>query len=97
MTTEIFQRCVQRLGLHIGKTYGRKALLFIENAPCHNIEEISASLRKFRVEFLPKNPTSILQPLDLGIIKRTKKELKPTNGTCGRCRRRRCCAKSILW
>ena len=73
MTTEIFKRWVQRLDLHIGKTYGRKALLFIDNAPCHNIEEMSASLRNLRVVFLSKNTTSILQPLDLGIIASTKK------------------------
>ncbi|KAM7300464.1 tigger transposable element-derived protein 6 [Ixodes scapularis] len=48
----------------------RKALLFIDNCPAHP-KELSF-LRNVRVEYLPPNATSHLQPLDAGIIKNVK-------------------------
>ncbi len=43
----------------------RKILLFIDNAPSLVIEHLS----NVTVKFLPANTTSVLQPLDQGIIK----------------------------
>ncbi len=48
---------------------GRKLLLLADNAPSH----CSVSdLTNIRVEFLPKNTTSLIQPCDAGIIKNFK-------------------------
>jgi hypothetical protein len=46
----------------------RKILLFLDNAPCHPL----VSLKNIKLQFLPKNTTSHLQPLDQGIIKTFK-------------------------
>lgn len=43
-----------------------KVLLFIDNAPCHKVADLN--LENVKVKFLPANTTSILQPLDQGII-----------------------------
>ena len=49
-------------------TEGRKILLFLDNAPSYpNI--LQEGLKKIKLEFLPKNTTSRLQPCDAGIIK----------------------------
>ncbi|XP_050338643.1 tigger transposable element-derived protein 6-like [Bactrocera neohumeralis] len=44
----------------------RKVVLFIDNAPCHKVTDLV--LENVKIEFLPANTTSILQPLDQGII-----------------------------
>lgn len=44
----------------------RKVLLFVDNAPCHKVAGLN--LENVKVEFLPANTTSILQPLDQGVI-----------------------------
>lgn len=49
------------------KNLAHKALLLVDNAPCHptNLSDLSENVR---VEFLPKNTTALLQPMDQGII-----------------------------
>jgi DDE superfamily endonuclease/Tc5 transposase DNA-binding domain/Fission yeast centromere protein N-terminal domain len=54
------------------KMHGRKVLLLIDNAPGH----IALDLNNVRVEFLPKNTTAFLQPLDAGIINNFKVKYK---------------------
>ena len=55
---------------------GRKVLLLIDSAPGHTGGMLTilerASLLNTRVEFLPKNVTSLYQPLDQGIIRTFK-------------------------
>ena len=55
---------------------GRKVLLLINSTPGHtasiNTVLELASLLNTRVEFLPKNVTSLYQPLDQGIIRTFK-------------------------
>ena len=46
----------------------RHILLIMDNAPSHAIEEFS----NIEMFYLPKNTTSLLQPLDMGIIKAFK-------------------------
>ncbi len=45
----------------------RKVLLFADNAACHRLEE-GVVLNNVKIQFLPANTTSIIQPLDQGII-----------------------------
>ena len=47
----------------------RKVLLFIDNAPAHPVIE---NLSNVKVVFFPANATSLLQPLDAGIIRTVK-------------------------
>jgi len=51
------------------KLKGRKILLLVDNAPAH---PDVPNLTNIRVEFLPKNTTSLIQPADAGIIKNLK-------------------------
>ena len=51
------------------KKQNRNILLLIDNAPVHIIrEEIAEKLDNVKVEFLPPNTTTFLQPCDAGII-----------------------------
>jgi hypothetical protein len=47
----------------------RKILLLVDNCPAHpHIQDLS----NIKLVFLPPNATSVLQPMDIGIIKRFK-------------------------
>lgn len=46
----------------------RKVLLLVDNAACHKLDE-SIQLTNVDLKFLPANTTSIIQPLDQGIIR----------------------------
>ncbi|XP_040358278.1 tigger transposable element-derived protein 6 [Ixodes scapularis] len=69
MTSALFEEFLRYLDSRMG-SQNRKALLFIDNCPAHP-KELSF-LRNVRVEYLPPNATSHLQPLDAGIIKNVK-------------------------
>lgn len=45
----------------------RKILLLMDNASCHQADNIN-ELSNVRVHFLPPNTTSIIQPMDQGIL-----------------------------
>ena len=76
MTTPIFVRWLHRFDAMISQTRGRKALLFIDNCSAHGTAITLPLLQNTCVEFLPKNTTSILQPLDLGVIRSLKARYK---------------------
>ena len=49
------------------KVQERKIILFIDNFSAHNLAVDSVDLTNIRVEFLPPNCTSLVQPVDQGI------------------------------
>lgn len=63
--TNAFLPAVERYCLQ--KNISHKVLLLLDNAPSHpvNLSDIS---EKVRVDFLPKNTTSLIQPMDQGVI-----------------------------
>ena len=64
---DIFQEWLRKLNQQLrGKQ--RKILLFIDNSETHSDLELS----NIKIKFLPANTTSIIQPLDQGIIKNFK-------------------------
>lgn len=70
MTGELFNQYLQWFDKHVASKYGgAKVVLLLDNAPAHKKD---ITLRHTRVEFLPPNVTSIVQPMDMGIIKTLK-------------------------
>lgn len=70
MTNPIFNQYLKDLDEHF-KRKGRMILLFVDNAPVHIIDEKTV-LTNVEVRFFPPNLTSVLQPLDAGIIRSLK-------------------------
>ena len=83
MTAEIFKDWffsdfVPQVRRHLRKkNLESKALLLIDNCPAHpSIDQLSTSDGNITTVFLPKNTTSILQPLDGGLIGMFKKKYR---------------------
>lgn len=68
MTAEFFFEWLRRLDRYIGRETGRKILLLVDNCSAHGKHNTLPELSNVRVEFLPPNTTSKVQPLDAGII-----------------------------
>ena len=67
MTGENFNEYVKWFDRTVASKHGgEKVILLLDSAPAHKVE---ASLRYTNVVFLPPNVTSIVQPMDQGIIK----------------------------
>ncbi|GBC32973.1 tigger transposable element-derived protein 4-like [Rhizophagus irregularis DAOM 181602=DAOM 197198] len=66
MQRSIFKHYLERLNSKMLRE-NRHIILLINNARCHESENIN-SLLNIKVHFLPPNTTSFLQPLDQGII-----------------------------
>ena len=64
MTTDIFEQIIEKLNKEMRKKK-RKILLFVDNFKGHNRD---IELSNIKLIFLPENTTSVLQPLDQGII-----------------------------
>ena len=75
MYTETFWGWLRRFDEYIETTRERRAFIFIDNASCHDSEEIFPRLRNVRIQFSPKRTSFLIQPLDLGIIACLKKAL----------------------
>ncbi|KAG0420115.1 Tigger transposable element-derived protein 1 [Dictyocoela roeselum] len=67
MISELFKKFLDRLNSKM-LWNGRKILLILDNAPLH--PDVTHS--NVELMFLPKNRTSIIQPLDMGVIKASK-------------------------
>jgi hypothetical protein len=69
MTSDIFQQYVDTLNNKWNNDLRRKngkILLLVDKCPeHHHIQDLS----KIKLVFLPPNATSVLQPMDMGIIK----------------------------
>ena len=70
MVTEIMISVLAKVNRKTDATK-RKIILFMDNAPCHE-EILSDRFSNAKAVFLPKNTTSSLQPLDVGIIRNFK-------------------------
>ena len=70
MTTEIMTSVLGKINRQM-EVAKRKSILFMDNAPCHP-ESLSERYSNIKVVFLPKNTTSMLQPLDAGIVRNVK-------------------------
>lgn len=70
MTTDIFTDWVKKLDKQITRQ-NRKIVLFIDNCTAHP-QDINSVLNNVKVVFFPPNVTSILQPMDQGVIKNLK-------------------------
>lgn len=68
MTREIFTSWLKDWDKELGKQ-SRKILLIVDNAGPH---PKLIDLKNIALEFLPPNTTSLVQPLDMGIIKNLK-------------------------
>ena len=68
MTMDIFASYVLKVNNKM-KRLGRKILLLLDNAGSHNK---LPSFSNVNIQFLPKNTTSVLQPMDQGIIRSLK-------------------------
>ena len=72
MTIPLFNKYLLNLNRFL-KIRNRKILLFIDNAPVHILDdETAATLTHVKLQFFPPNLTSVLQPLDGGIIRSLK-------------------------
>ena len=69
MTSQLFTEWLQSFNAKM-RCRRRKALLFVDNAPSHPHD--SATFSHVKVVFLPATTTSVLQPLDQGIIQNVK-------------------------
>ncbi len=67
MTREIFSEFMKKFDRKM-KLQRRKALVFSDNATSHHVSGLQEELTNTKLVFFPPNTTSILQPLDQGII-----------------------------
>lgn len=64
MTSFIFSKVLKECDTELERR-SRKILLLVDNSPSH----CSVTLRNIRLEYLPPNTTSVLQPMDQGVIR----------------------------
>lgn len=68
MTRVLFEDYIKRLDRKFEREQ-RRVIIFVDNCAAHGAID---NLRAIRLEFLPPNTTSVLQPMDQGIIKNLK-------------------------
>ncbi|CAG4979710.1 unnamed protein product [Colias eurytheme] len=65
MTSEIFERWLRNWDAEL-KANNKKVLLLVDNCPAH---PAVTNLKCIKLVFLPPNVTSVLQPMDQGVIR----------------------------
>ena len=70
MTSEVMEAVLTRLNQKLSNEK-TKVILLLDNATCHP-ESFTGRFSHIKLVFLPKNTTSMLQPLDAGIIQNFK-------------------------
>jgi hypothetical protein len=68
MTQQVFDKWILDLDETMKK---KKIILFMDNATCHG-SAASLKLSNIKIEYLPTNTTSLIQPMDAGVIKNFK-------------------------
>ena len=76
MTRALFFDWLRRLDNFIGRTTGRKIILFLDNCAAHGTVLTLPTLHNVEVYFLPPNTTSQVQPLDAGVIAALKAKFR---------------------
>lgn len=74
MTSEIYENWLLKLDKQFA-AQKRKVLLFVDNCPAHP-KTVAGKLKNIKLEYFPPNLTSILQPMDQGIIKNLKQHYR---------------------
>jgi hypothetical protein len=69
MTSEIFKKWLMRCNVELQRK-SRKVLLILDNCTAH--PQCSECLKNIQLEFLPVNTTSLVQAMDMVIIKNLK-------------------------
>ncbi|XP_052564774.1 tigger transposable element-derived protein 4-like [Culex pipiens pallens] len=80
MTSLIFEKWLNDLDRKFGEE-NRKVLMFVDNCTAHP-KRLQDKLININLQFFPPNATSVLQPLDLGIIKNLKHYYPSSNYCC---------------
>lgn len=73
MTCEIFHEFLVSLDRRMA-SQSRKILLFVDHCPAHPKDV--GNFKNVQVEFIPANMTSILQPMDQGVVKTLKQKFR---------------------
>lgn len=76
MNGALFLEWLGKFSDFIANSPGRKVVLLIDNASSHGTAEMHSSFQNVKVVFLPPNTTSMLQPLDAGIIAAIKRRYR---------------------
>ncbi|XP_050300906.1 tigger transposable element-derived protein 4-like [Anthonomus grandis grandis] len=74
MTSEIYEKWLLKPDKKFA-AQRRKVLLFVDNCPAHP-KSVESKLKNIKLEYFPPNLTSILQPMDQGIIKNLKQHYR---------------------
>lgn len=72
MTSEVFRKFLFKWDTEL-KLKKQKILLLVDNCPAHPDVK---PLQQIKLVFLPANTTSILQPMDQGVIKSLKDKFR---------------------